>query len=667
MIEKIKDKVIKTVLSLTTILSIFCGVGIPTKAASATVSSGAYTGYSATSRNADGRWVTNSNVQQILIDGAIGFCVEPGVLLSEGGGFTATPYAQRQLSIIAYEGWVRSNRTMEDYLATQFMIWEAVGGTITSTSFSNYGSYKTAIQNRINHHNDRPSFDRTNLTLKVGKKVTLTDTNGVFDQYNFVSSDGLTVSKNGNSLIITATADASENAIVKYNKIPANCVGTSILYQKAGSQSVAKFYVDDPLRTEINVKVLKYGSLKIAKQDEFGHYIPNTTFKLSYHEDMSEPIGTYITGKDGTVTVDELLAQSIYVQEVNVPNHLILDTTIHKINLVANEVTAYTQKNFIKKAKVDVIKSDNKGTQIAGAEMVVLDKDGNIIDQWTTTDEPHHIQKLYVNETYTLRELSPPEGYVLAKDVVFKTENTDKLQTIEMKDKRVSALKYDENHKPLKGATLQVISSKTKNIVDQWITDENEHYISNLLEDEDYILREIKAPNGYEIAKEIPFYVSDDKENMVLTMDDELIMTEIQIQKVDKTTKQPILGRDFAFTLYKDEQCKEKMQEVYGDKETGIASFTLSYGEYWIKETLAPTGYELSDETKHLVIGVEGIFLNGEKIDSNHDVVTFDFPNKAIQKIRTGDDTNILVYVSAFFIAGNIFRLMWYRKKKTHL
>ena len=76
------------------------------------------------------------------------------------------------------------------------------------------------------------------------------------------------VKKDGNKLTITATEESKDNSKVKYNKVPDECVGTSLVYQKAGSQDMVKFFVKDPLSTFIDVKVNKYGSLKITKQDE---------------------------------------------------------------------------------------------------------------------------------------------------------------------------------------------------------------------------------------------------------------------------------------------------------------------------------------------------------------------------------------------------------------
>lgn len=51
-------------------------------------------------------------------------------------------------------------------------------------------------------------------------------------------------------------------------------------------------------------------TLKIAKKNEDNQYLPNTSFKVSYNSDMSDSLGTYKTGSDGTVTISDLNAQS---------------------------------------------------------------------------------------------------------------------------------------------------------------------------------------------------------------------------------------------------------------------------------------------------------------------------------------------------------------------
>ena len=75
------------------------------------------------------------------------------------------------------------------------------------------------------------------------------------------------------------------------------------------------------------------------------------------------------------------------------------------------------------------------GAELTGATLTVLDKDGNVVDTWTSdAKEAHVIKRLVVGETYTLREEFAPYGYLKATDIQFTVEDTGKVQHVEMKD-----------------------------------------------------------------------------------------------------------------------------------------------------------------------------------------------------------------------------------------
>ena len=75
------------------------------------------------------------------------------------------------------------------------------------------------------------------------------------------------------------------------------------------------------------------------------------------------------------------------------------------------------------------------GAELTGATLTVLDKDGNVVDTWTSdVKEAHVIKRLVVGEIYTLREEFAPYGYLKATDIQFTVEDTGKVQHVEMKD-----------------------------------------------------------------------------------------------------------------------------------------------------------------------------------------------------------------------------------------
>ena len=80
-------------------------------------------------------------------------------------------------------------------------------------------------------------------------------------------------------------------------------------------------------------------------------------------------------------------------------------------------------------------KDITSGAELTGATLTVLDKDGNVVDTWTSdAKEAHVIKKLVVGETYTLREEFAPYGYLKATDIQFTVEDTGDVQHVEMKD-----------------------------------------------------------------------------------------------------------------------------------------------------------------------------------------------------------------------------------------
>ena len=83
--------------------------------------------------------------------------------------------------------------------------------------------------------------------------------------------------------------------------------------------------------------------------------------------------------------------------------------------------------------KVQISKTDISGKELPGAKLTILDKDGKVMESWTSGKEPHYIEMLPIGE-YTLHEESAPEGYLVAEDVKFTVKDTGEIQKVVMKD-----------------------------------------------------------------------------------------------------------------------------------------------------------------------------------------------------------------------------------------
>lgn len=171
---------------------------------------------------------------------------------------------------------------------------------------------------------------------------------------------------------------------------------------------------------------------------------------------------------------------------------------------------------------VELTKTDlTTGKELPGAHLKVTDEDGNVIEEWVSTDKAHVIKELTVGKSYTMTETKPADGYVTAESITFTVENTAEIQKQEMKDDVTKVLisKQDIAGKELSGAKLTILDEDGK-VVESWTSTEEAHYIE-MLPIGKYTLREETAPEGYLVAKDVEFEVKDTAELQKVVMVDE--------------------------------------------------------------------------------------------------------------------------------------------------
>ena len=171
--------------------------------------------------------------------------------------------------------------------------------------------------------------------------------------------------------------------------------------------------------------------------------------------------------------------------------------------------------------KVEIHKTDIvSGEELPGAHLEIHDADGDLIDEWISTDEPHFIEKLPAGD-YTLTETLAPDGYAVAETVPFTVTATGDIQSVVMKDAPSFMIhKTDVGVKELAGAEL--VLSYDGQVVDRWTTDGTPHEVpvtgpddtlpgAVILSDAEtervYTLHEDAAPDGYQLSADIQFKV----------------------------------------------------------------------------------------------------------------------------------------------------------------
>ena len=408
-------------------------------------------------------------------------------------------------------------------------------------------------------------------------------------------------------------------------------------------------------------------------------------FRLTAKDDVISPIdgsvlykagqevGVYNLSKEGNLEINELPMGTYELQETKTLKGLVLNDKKYEIKFTQKDtVTKLYEENLDIENETTVVefsKTDITGEEeLVGAKLTVLDENNEVIDTWTSGEKTHMIEGLEVGKTYTLREEITPEGYVKSTDIKFTVENTGEIQKVTMIDKVVEVTKTDlTTGEELEGAELKVVD-EDNNVIDEWTSTKEPHIVTGLEENKSYKLIEVTAPYGYEITEEVTFTVSQDKETQRVEMKDMPILQDVKLIKKDSKTNE-VIKEKFTFGLYKDENCNELIETVDSNKEEGTVTFEdLRYGTYFIKEVESPKGYVLSDKVLKLEINDQGVFLDGQKIEGENDLYTFDFYNTPVDTPKTGDNSDFVLWasllgLSAITLAGIGIREI--KKRKT--
>lgn len=169
-------------------------------------------------------------------------------------------------------------------------------------------------------------------------------------------------------------------------------------------------------------------------------------------------------------------------------------------------------RGSLKIKKVDTFDKDNVMSGITFKLSAKEDMSEIITTAMTGDDSIAYFNDLELG-TYFVQESQQVDGYTL-NDYIYKVEVTidGDILLIECENKPTEMIfsKVDAtNNKELAGATITVTEKETGDIVDKWVSTEEIHTIRYLVEGKEYIMTEVIAPDGFEIAESITFTAKD--------------------------------------------------------------------------------------------------------------------------------------------------------------
>ena len=397
-----------------------------------------------------------------------------------------------------------------------------------------------------------------------------------------------TKDEDGDPIYTVTVRDEQPKAQIKLNKTVAD-LDTDVDLVDRSDLSKIQFV----LKAKENIYSPVDGSLMFAKDD----VITTENSGAIVNSGTEVGNGVYALSTDGHLDISNLPMgvgeAQYYLKEVKTLDGCVLDTT--KYDAVFKQ-SDYTTKTYIKSFDVENLTTDfefNKtdvtgDKEVEGAQLTITDEDGNVVDQWTSTDKVHSIEGLVVGKTYTLSETVTAKDYVKATDIKFTVKNSSELETVTMKDKQVSFTKTDvTGEKEVEGDEITVTDKVTGKVVDKWTSTKESHFINGLEEGRTYILSETVSPEEYVKSTDIEFTVSKEKVNEKVNMKDKQV-------KISKLT---VGGQEVTGALMQilDED-GNIVDEWTSEGKVHYATGLVEGKKYTLHEDLAPTGLNLAND-----------------------------------------------------------------------
>lgn len=335
------------------------------------------------------------------------------------------------------------------YAYTANLLWQALGQVPQNYSLDEgFDTFKADVMDEYQKWDKLPSFNGSNQTVNLGETKELIDDNGVFKYYESFEfeKDKVTFkhTKGTNKLIISVAENATKEKVeiiqndaenykmgkyINTRTVKTNLMLSPIPENQVTHQRLLVCYgYNDPKYMRIRININLNGNLELSKKDDKGNYVPNTSFLISYNSDMSNPIGNYTTGSNGKVLVEGLKSGTVYVQETNVPKHLVLDTTIKSITIKTAQTTSFEATNRWKQGRIQVVKKDEETGKIVkktGTVFDIYDNNNRKVTSITTKENGIATSELLDYGMYYIKESTAPNKYII------KVEVSEKVGVIE--------------------------------------------------------------------------------------------------------------------------------------------------------------------------------------------------------------------------------------------
>ena len=411
----------------------------------------------------------------------------------------------------------------------------------------------------------------------------------------------------------------SINVEVKGDGSNGSVIQVGDVINKRTKLTVTKFAEDGKTALPGAKFVIKSADGKYAKVD-------GTSF--ASFADKKEDATAIVTGENGAFTLEYLPLGKYVLEEIEAPEGYMI-VTASKDFEIKNSETRVSINNTKIKTGLKIVKTDENGKLLEGIRFVLKDSGGQAVQAsgsggkytytgrgdtgtgFTTDGRGEIFVSGLLWGTYYLSETNAPKGMVEIKDQIVKVDAENHNKTIELKLEnrsekgKIEFTKTDGAGNGLAGAVFKlklVEGSGTaySSVKQMYAISDDKGQVS--FEDVPYgvyELTEVIAPEGY-VRSNDTYYVSigdavaegkkiDSVPNPWTNSRTE---KEFTVKKVSADGGELLNGAVFQVLDEDNNPIEDKIITTNG----GSGKITLPLGRYYLKETVAPEGYELNEE-----------------------------------------------------------------------
>ena len=496
-------------------------------------------------------------------------------------------------------------------------------------------------------------------TISGLSEGTYTITEGAADVDGYVYASNFTDGK----ATVTLVKSALDTETNKYT-VSSETAAFANTYTKLGSLKVVKAF---GLDSELNKSSENIGSFSftITGPNDFSRTVTLPTAAGAWEISIDG-----LTAGEYTVTEDAASADresyNLTINGTEAEDDAVKATVANGSSAEAQITNTYSKKmgeDIHHAASFKVVKTDEQGTVLPGAEFTLYDKENSVVNTQTTDSKGEAVFSGFNKEAeYTLKETKAPEGYVASEQTWTVTvklkdgdptiqisqdgsfwnkvfnwvvstdpDGVDGVLTVVNKQKTgsLTVTKTVENNKKLGPEAEEYTFSLTINGQTQSfkLKDGESKTFENLPYGTAYTLLE-------EIGDDASWNVVSPKDGRVegtISQDSTTVnfvnryeyaekaeMVVFSAVKQNSKDGKALAGAEF--TVYSDKDLKNSVATATTDANGKLAFGFKSEGSFYLKETKAPSGYVLSDKVVELTVSTKSYAV--EKVENEDKTIT---------------------------------------------